>query len=306
MNTKIGFVIDPIERLNLEKDSSILLMNAALRNNYDVFWCETPDIHATAGQVWGLWQQYLSSTSQKKHQNFNEFDFIFLREEPPIDQDFINLTYLYDLAQKPIFINPPQALRNVSEKLYPLRFYEYIPDQLITRHNQKILEYLEQHTKLVLKPIGLFGAKGVNCIQKNQQNTMETINQLTQNESNLVVCQKFLPEVYDGDKRIFMIHGEIAGAFTTIPQNEDFRADDSFGAVSMESTITDQEMALCHAIQPKLKEDHLYFIGLDVIGGLITELNVTCVAGIWHMNQIYGISYEDQVLRALLKPFIML
>ena len=123
---------------------------------------------------------------------------------------------------------------------------------------QKILEYLDQHTRLVLKPIGLFGAKGVNCLQKNQQNTMETINQLTHNECNLVVCQKFLPEVYVGDKRIFMIHGEIAGAFTTIPQNGDFRADDSFGAVSMESTITDQEMALCHAIQPKLKEDHLY------------------------------------------------
>ncbi|MDP3979806.1 MAG: hypothetical protein Q8Q33_00170 [Chlamydiota bacterium] len=304
MPRKIGFVIDPIENLNPQKDSSILLMNAACSLGYTVFWSSAASVFAKTDTVFGIWTPYSKSSIQSQVMAFDDLDIIFLREEPPLDKDYIELTYLYELTKKCVLINPADALRNASEKLYTLHFKQDIPSQLVSRNTDLLHQFVLENQIAILKPIGLFGSQNVLRLSHEDPDLIKKIQEATKQEKELVVCQQFLPDVRKGDRRIFLVHGEVMGSFDSIPAEGDFRGNSHYGARFAPAKASTRELEIIQNIKPAIMEDRLYFVGLDFVQQCLTEVNVSCVGGIWNMNHVYDMRFELALLKALLDPFI--
>jgi len=298
----IGFVMDPLEKLNPKKDSTILMMRATTRMGHAAWWCIADSVHAKDGHVYGRWNRWESDEARTF--DFDELDFVFLREEPPVDIDFIHLTYLYELAKRPVFINTPRSLRDASEKMSPLWFPECMPRHVVSRSAEDILAFVDEVGAAVCKPLGWFGSKGVFKLVKGQTDAAERVREGTGDGKDVLMVQEFLPGVARGDRRIFLFHGEVHGSFDSIPAVDDFRGNSGFGATWGPSEPSPRELEICAAIAPRLVEAGVYFAGVDFVDELITEINVTCPAGFWNMNDLYGGRYEDRALQALLDPFL--
>lgn len=297
----IGFIMDPVERLNAKKDSTIMLMHASLRAGHEAWWCAADSVHVRDGRAHGQWQRWESD--ETRPMDLDAMDFIFLREEPPVDIDFIHLTYLYEMAKRPIFINTPRALRDASEKLSPLWFPDFMPRHVVSRSSEPILAFLDEVGAVVCKPLGWFGSKGVFKLERGQADAGTKLAEATGHGKDVLMVQEFLPGVARGDRRIFLFHGKIHGSFDTVPAAGDFRGNSGFGATWQGAEPTAREREICEEIGPRLVEAGVFFAGVDFVEERVTEINVTCPAGFWNMNQIYGEGYEDKALAALLAPF---
>lgn len=299
---KIAFLIDPIESLNPNKDSTLYLMNASLKKGFSTYWADINTVKTRKNLVSAQFINY--STQMITDQSFNDFDIIFLREEPPINDDFYQLTYLYELAKHPVYINPISVLRDISEKLYPLNFPNFIPDQIITRKVDDILFFLKEKKEIILKPVGLFGSQGVFKVSLDTPNYEEIIIDNLIKRNDLFVIQEFLSNVSKGDKRIFIVRNEILGSFISKPARNDFRGSSVYGATFEPSEITTKENKICQQLMEQFKKDHIIFAGVDMVDEKITEINVTCVGGIWNMNSVYKIEFESVLFDKLIHPYL--
>ena len=277
------FIIDPVESLNIIKDSSLLLMKECLRRKIEVHFCSINQFSINEG--------YINIHSQKitkldKEINYQDcelnlssfFKKIFIRKDPPFDDDYLNLTYLLDHAVKEGInvINNPSSVRNHNEKLSILNFKEIIPPTIVTSTSSDVVNFLKIHEKIVLKPINGMGGNGIFVIDKSDKNINSILETITVNETKVMMAQKYIPAITEGDKRIIVIKGEpLPFCLARIPDGKDFRANLVKGGTGIANELTADDIKIVNVIKKYLVKSKLDFVGIDVIGKYLTEINVT-------------------------------
>jgi glutathione synthase len=280
------FVIDPIEQLNLDTDSTIAIMDEAKNRNIEVSYCTIYDIFFQ-DKVQALTSDYKTQT--KTIEYLESFNLIFMRKEPPYEMNFHYATELLSLS-KTLVVNNPEALRDFNEKQIILNFPELIPKTLVTSNMDKIVDFQNKHENIVIKSLSSYQGKGV---EKNP--SKRTILNHTENGTKPVMVQEFLPGISKGDKRILCLGGEFLGVVNRIPQNT-FISNFGAGGKGEKTTLTQKDKQIIQTISPFLKKQGLHFVGLDVIDGFLTEINITCPTGIVQINSIENKHIEKEVV----------
>ncbi len=294
------FITDPLKDLLPHHDTSVALMVAAQHLGQRVLSCTVADLFVEQGQA-GAWVQpvtldpqatpYVQQESPERV-NFNEIPVIFMRKDPPVDRQYLLATYLLDQVDptKTLVINRSTGLRQANEKMYALNFAPYLPPTTVTSQVSEVQRFLEIHEKAVLKPLDGKGGEGIFLLQAADRNLKALVEVSTQGGQIPVMIQRYLPESRQGDKRILVLGGQPLGAVLRVPAADDVRGNLRVGGRAEVTTITPHEHALCEALAPRLLADGLYFVGLDVIGEYLTEINVTSPTGIQEMPDPEGLA----------------
>ena len=277
------FIIDPIESLNKIKDSSLLLMKECLRRNIEVHFSEINQFSIYEGNVNIHSQKIISLEKGIKYQDTelnlsSFFKKIFIRKDPPFDEDYLNLTYLLDHAvqQGTDVINNPSSIRNHNEKLSILNFQEIIPPTIVTSNASDVVNFLKIHEKIVLKPINGMAGNGIFVIDELDKNINSILETSTVNDTKVMMAQKYIPDITEGDKRIIIIKGEpLPFCLARIPDGKDFRANLAKGGTGIAKKLTYDDIKIVNVIKKYLVKSKLDFVGIDVIGKYLTEINVT-------------------------------
>ncbi|MDA9093417.1 glutathione synthase [Methylophilaceae bacterium] len=277
------FIIDPIESLNKIKDSSLLLMKECLRRNIEVHFSEINQFSIYEGNVNIHSQKIISLEKGIKYQDTelnlsSFFKKIFIRKDPPFDDDYLNLTYLLDHAVKEgtDVINNPSSIRNHNEKLSILNFQEIIPPTIVASNASDVVNFLKIHEKIVLKPINGMAGNGIFVIDELDKNINSILETSTVNDTKVIMAQKYIPDITEGDKRIIIIKGEpLPFCLARIPDGKDFRANLAKGGTGITKKLTADDIKIVNVIKNYLVKSKLDFVGIDVIGKYLTEINVT-------------------------------
>ena len=277
------FIIDPIESLNKIKDSSLLLMKECLRRNIEVHFSEINQFSIYEGNVNIHSQKIISLEKGIKYQDTelnlsSFFKKIFIRKDPPFNDDYLNLTYLLDHAVKEgtDVINNPSSIRNHNEKLSILNFQEIIPPTIVTSNASDVVNFLKIHEKIVLKPINGMAGNGIFVIDELDKNINSILETSTVNDTKVMMAQKYIPDITEGDKRIIIIKGEpLPFCLARIPDGKDFRANLAKGGTGIAKKLTADDIKIVNVIKKYLVKSKLDFVGIDVIGKYLTEINVT-------------------------------
>ena len=277
------FIIDPIESLNKIKDSSLLLMKECLRRNIEVHFSEINQFSIDEGKVNIHSQKILSLEKGIKYQDTelnlsSFFKKIFIRKDPPFDDDYLNLTYLLDHAvqEGTDVINNPSSIRNHNEKLSILNFQEIIPPTIVTSTASDVVNFLKIHKKIVLKPVNGMAGNGIFVIDELDKNINSILETSTVNDTKVMMAQKYIPDITEGDKRIIIIKGEpLPFCLARIPDGKDFRANLAKGGTGIAKKLTADDIKIVNVIKKYLVKSKLDFVGIDVIGKYLTEINVT-------------------------------
>lgn len=285
MNKKIGFIIDPLGSLKPEKDTSLYLMQAAIERGYQVFIATLPDLFIQDGTAFAKLTEIKNAETkmigETNTRPLNELAMVFMRKDPPFDMRYIYATYILELAEKTgtRVLNKPQSIRDCNEKIFITQFPNCITDTLVASDVETLSNFLKTHKDIVLKTLDSMGGNGVYRLQLNDFDStasLEThINGLI-NTNGALMAQRFLPAVYEGDKRIILFDGEpLPYAVVRLPKENEFRANLAQGGHYNIAPLTERDAWLCEQIKPELQSRGLFFVGLDVIGDYITEINVT-------------------------------
>ena len=227
-------------------------------------------------------------------------DAVLIRTDPPFDSAYLHLTLLLDhLVDHTLVVNAPRGLRDANEKLYSYRFPSITPPTIVTSDRAQLLAFSRDHDAAVLKPIDGHGGRGVMVLRPDDQNAPSLLDTLTDRGRVPVMAQKFLPNVAAGDKRILLLDGEPLGAILRIPAEADFRANIGVGATTVAAEIDDADRRIIDTIAPSLRADGLFFVGLDVVDGHLTEVNVTSPTGIRQLADLSGARPDIEVIEWL-------
>ena len=296
------FIIDPIESLNKIKDSSLLLMKECLRRNIEVHFSEINQFSIYEGNVNIHSQKIISLEKGIKYQDTelnlsSFFKKIFIRKDPPFDDDYLNLTYLLDHAvqEGTDVINNPSSIRNHNEKLSILNFQEIIPPTIVTSNASDVVNFLKIHEKIVLKPINGMAGNGIFVIDELDKNINSILETSTVNDTKVMMAQKYIPDITEGDKRIIIIKGEpLPFCLARIPDGKDFRANLAKGGTGIAKKLTADDIKIVNVIKKYLVKSKLDFVGIDVIGKYLTEINVTsptCLVEIENQTNLNGAEF---------------
>ena len=259
--------------------------------------------HASPPQNLNFQEEPYFHIEPKKDESLGFFDVVWMRKDPPFNMDYIFSTYMLDLVpEHTLVLNDPRSIRNANEKMFALEFPQFCPRSLITREIQRAREFAKKEAgKVVIKPWDGNGGRGVLVSQYDDPNFRSMLEILTEEERQYIIVQQYIPEVVEGDKRIILIDGEPVGWMARIPQPGDHRGNMHVGATVEFFTLTDKDKEICDALSPRLKELGLLFVGIDIIGEYLTEINVTSPTGIQEINPMMGISIEALITDAVEK-----
>lgn len=305
---KICFIMDPIERVNIDADTSFALMLGAQQRGHQVAFMKMEDLSARGATALGRFVDVKVKRAYGDHYELgewrtgplSEFDAIFMRKDPPFDVDYLHACHILDLAERQgvLVVNKPTGLRIANEKLYALNFEDVLPDTLVTRDVATIREFLaDAGGKCILKPVDGHGGAGIFMLEEGDRNLNAILEVSTREGAERVICQRYVPEAREGDKRIIMLDGEPLGAILRVPREDDNRGNIHVGGSVVKTTLTDRDRQICESVGPRLSEDGLWFVGLDVIGGHLTEVNVTSPTGIQEMSRLDGFDGPDLVMQ---------
>lgn len=312
---KFGFIIDPIEKLNPGHDSSVALMEAAQELGHEIWVTQAHQLSVIQGKTWAtltpvyltpikregdhwVWVEQWFSLDQPTLQPLEEMDAVFMRTDPPVTVPYLYTTYLLDYInpEKTRVINSPRGLRAANEKMYALQFKDAIPETIVSQDKQVIRDFVEKQGAGVLKPLGGKAGEGILFLEPGDRNLNSLIEISTKQGKEPVMVQTYLPEAKDGDKRIILLNGEPIGAVNRIPTGKEFRGNMAVGGRVAKTEITEREQEICRQVAPKLIEDRLYFVGIDIIGGYLTEVNVTSPTGIREIDLLENVSLGKKVI----------
>jgi len=240
-------------------------------------------------------------TEPPTFQPLETMDAVFMRTDPPVDTAYLYATYILDYVDptKTKVINSPSGIRAANEKMYALQFTEAIPETIVTQEKRVILQFLAQNGTAVLKPLGGKAGEGILFLQSGDRNLNSMIEISTQQGNLPIMVQAYLPQAKDGDKRIILLDGEPIGAVNRIPTGNEFRGNMAVGGRSAQTDITDREIEICTQLAPTLQKDGLFFVGIDVIGGYLTEVNVTSPTGIREVDRLNNTQLAVQVIQSI-------
>jgi glutathione synthase len=297
MSLKVAVQCDPIELFNIEGDSTFALMLEAQRRGHSLFYYQTKTLAYEHGVVSGLGHDVKVKDVKGDHFQLDEArridlstqQVLHMRQDPPFDMGYITATHLLDLIHpKTLVVNDPTEVRNAPEKLFILKFKDFMPETLITRDMGEIEKFHQHHGDIILKPLYGNGGIGVFRTAKGDQNFSSLMEMLATTFKEPLIAQKYVPAVRKGDKRIILVDGKVAGAINRVPAEHDNRSNMHVGGRAEPTTLTKREHEICEAIGPELKKRGLIFTGIDVIGDVMTEINVTSPTGIRQVKRFGG------------------
>jgi glutathione synthase len=303
---KIGVVMDPVDKINIDKDTTFVLMLEAQQRGHEVYLMELDDLFVRGGTPEGRFRRLELARATPHYQlgeysigALEEFDSVWMRKDPPFDLRFFFVTHLLSLIDqsKCFVMNSPKGLREANEKLYALRFPEQIPQTLVTSDIARLRSFMaELGGEMIIKPLDASGGSGVFYLNGQDRNTNSILEVASDNGRRLVMAQRYLPEIRQGDKRIIVLNGEPLGAVLRVPLESETRGNIHVGGQCMKTEVTDRDREICAELAPLLRADGLYFVGLDVIGSFLTEVNVTSPTGIQEINALNQVRLETNVV----------
>jgi glutathione synthase len=312
---KLAFIIDPIAKLDPTHDSSVAMMEAAGLLGHQVYITTAQQLAVIDGRATAYLQQiqiepvklvdgrwiaaeHWYKVAESELVFLDEMQAVFMRTDPPVDVPYLYITYILDYVDpsKTLVVNNPDGLRAANEKMFAMQFHEWMTDTIVARDKKSIRAFVEKHQAAVMKPLGGKGGEGILFLQPDDRNFNSLVEISTQWGNVPMMIQKFLPAAKDGDKRIILLEGQPLGAIDRIPTGKEFRGNMAVGGRVAAAQITEHELAMCAALAPKLKQYGLYFVGIDVIGGCLTEVNVTSPTGIREIDRLNDVSLGKQVI----------
>jgi glutathione synthase len=314
---KLAFIIDPIARLDPTHDSSVAMMEAADQMGHEVWITQANQLTVSTGKAWASLQRVTFTPvtlgndrwlavddwftlHETQFQALEMMNAVFMRVDPPVNTAYLYATYVLDYIdpEKTLVLNAPQGIRAANEKMYALQFHDAIPETIVTQDKQVIQQFLAKHGAAVLKPLGGKAGEGILFLQEGDRNFNSLVEISTQGQLPIMV-QTYLPDAKLGDKRIILLNGQPVGAVNRVPTGADFRGNMAVGGRAEAAAITPRELEICTQLAPTLQRDGLIFVGIDVIGGYLTEVNVTSPTGIREADRLSGLNIGQEVVKWL-------
>ena len=313
---KLAFIIDPIHRLDPCHDTTVALMEAGQILGHEIWMTQTNLLSVIDGKAWAVLQQvelvpvellegrWLAvnpwfKLSPSAFTPLETMDAVFMRTDPPVNDAYLYATYILDYVDqnKTLVINDPAGIRDANEKMYALQFSECIPETIVSANKQVIRQFVEAKGATILKPLGNKAGEGILFLQSGDRNFNSIVELSTLQGQVPVMVQNYLPQAKEGDKRIILLNGEPIGALNRLSSGSDFRNNMATGGTVAQTTITPREQEICSHLAAKLRQDGLIFVGIDVIGGYLTEVNVTSPTGIREIDRLDGTHLAHQVIQ---------
>ena len=299
---KVAVQMDKLNKINKDTDSTLALIQEAIKRKFSVFIYNVDNLYFENNELKAIANKVLSINIQKEKFltldtthviNLKSFEFVLIRQDPPFNMEYITATYLLEkLPKSCMVLNKPNSIRDCPEKLFVMDFFNLMPPTLISKQKSNIIKFVKKFKKVVIKPIYGNGGSNVFYLNEKDPNLNIIIDSLI-SETEHVIVQKFIKNVKKGDKRILLINGLPVGAVNRVPVNNEIRANLHIGGRAKKTSLTKKEKFICNQIKSKLREKGLFFTGIDVIDGYLTEINVTsptCIREIDNLNKV-NISY---------------
>lgn len=310
MTLKLGVVMDPIKQVKVHKDSTMAMMLEAQQRGYEIYYMEMKDLYLLQGTSYGQcktlkvfdnakhWYEF----GETKEMPLSELDAILMRKDPPFDPEYIYATYILERAEEAgtLIVNKPQSLRDCNEKLFTAWFAEHTPTTLVTRSSERIRSFHQEHQDVIIKPLDGMGGSSIFRIGPQDANVGVIIETLTNHGENYAMVQEYMPEITDGDKRILIVNGEVIPyCLARIPAQGETRGNLAAGGRGEARALSTSDKRIAEAIAPELKKRGLIFVGLDVIGDKVTEINVTSPTCIREIEATYPINICGKLMDAI-------
>lgn len=304
---KLGILMDPLASIKTYKDSSFAMLLAAQKRGFTIYTLTQHDLWLQDGITWGRLYPTLVKDQRENYfqlgeaeeQPLVELDVLLLRKDPPFNMEYIFLTYLLELAQNQglLVINDPASVRDANEKLFTAWFPQCCPKTIVTQDKNLLKEFVRSQQTAIIKPLDAMGGQSVFKLKYNDPNLSVIIETMTQNGQKTVMAQRYIEEITTGDKRIILIDGEpIPYALARIPAANDFRGNLAAGAKGEGRELTEHDLWICEQVGPTLRDKGLIFVGLDVIGNYLTEINVTSPTGIRELDAFYNLDIAGKLM----------
>ncbi|MDE0522765.1 MAG: glutathione synthase [Boseongicola sp.] len=304
---RVAIQMDPIGPIDIEADSTFRLAEEAQARGAELFHYHPDSLFWEEGQVaargWPLEVRRVKGDhfrlGEEAVASLDTFDVIWLRQDPPFDTGYITTTHLLELVPDTLVVNDPFWVRNFPEKLLVLQFPDLTPPTMIARRLDSIREFAARHGDIILKPLYGNGGAGIFHLTRDDRNLASLHEMFTAASREPLIAQKFLPEVTNGDKRIILVDGEPVGAINRIPPEGETRSNLHVGGRAERAGLTARDHQICNAIGPLLREKGQVFVGIDVIGGYLTEINVTSPTGIQELERFDGMNVAGTIWDAI-------
>ncbi|HEX7656941.1 MAG TPA: glutathione synthase [Sphingomonas sp.] len=310
MPLRVAVQMDPLDQINIAGDSSFALMLAAQARGYSVFHYAPEDLNYEAGRVWAKAHPVTVQRVAGNHFSFgnpvsldlgDDVDVVLMRQDPPFDLGYITATHLLErISDRTLIVNDPASVRNAPEKVFVLDYPQFMPPTLITRSVDEARTFLARHGEIVVKPLHGNGGKAIFKIGRDGANLSSLIEVFNTAYREPHMVQAFLPEIAQGDKRIVLVDGDVAGAINRLPGDGEIRSNLAVGGSAAKTELTETEQEICAVLGPELRKRGLIFVGIDVIGGKwLTEINVTSPTGIVAIDKFNGTDTAGMIWDAI-------
>lgn len=311
MSIKLGVVMDPISQIAFKKDTSLALMFAAQQKGCELYYMEQADLSIQNGVAMGRMAPVTVAMDENNWYDMGEYqqaplsdlNIILMRKDPPFDSEFIYSTYILERAEEAgvLIANKPQSLRDCNEKVFATAFPDLMTPTLVSRSPELLKAFHQEHSDVIFKPLDGMGGSSIFRLKQDDPNVSVIIETLTDHGQQQIMAQRFIPEIVDGDKRILMIDGEpVPYTLARIPAKGETRGNLAAGGSGVTQPLSDENRAIAEKIGPILKEKGLYFVGLDVIGNSLTEINVTSPTCVREISRDSGIDVAGLLIDCLL------
>lgn len=310
MSIRLGIIMDPISSISYQKDSSLAMLWAAQDRGWELFYMEMQDLYLLRGEPKARMRplqvhrnaEHWYDLGEEQDCALQELDVILMRKDPPFDSEFLYCTQLLEMAETAgtLVVNKAQSLRDCNEKLFATLFPELTPLTLVSRRADIIRAFAEQHDDLILKPLDGMGGTAIFRHRKGDPNLSVILESLTDNGQKQIMVQSYLPAIKQGDKRILMINGEpIPYCLARIPASGETRGNLAAGGRGVAQPLSDTDRQIAATVGPELRKRGLLFVGLDVIGDKLTEINVTSPTCIREIDAAYDTDIAGQLMQAI-------
>lgn len=307
MAYKFAFVMDPLESLLPDKDTTFVFMVESLARGHELYFTSLKGLFAHGHQGFAFARRCEVMRATPHHRYLDDgaryplefFDAIFMRKDPPADALYIFATMLLSLAdsRRTFVMNSPAGLREANEKLYALNFPGAIPPTIVTYEIARLKQFMaEQAGEMIVKPLDGHGGESIFLARTGDRNLNAILEAVTHFESRPIMGQRYIPEIRNGDKRLIVLNGEPLGCTLRVPRDDENRGNIHVGGNCIKADVTARDREICRMLRPRLERDGLYFVGLDIIGNYLTEVNVTSPTGIQEIDRLDGVNLEAKVV----------
>lgn len=315
MTIKLAIVMDPIEAIHYKKDSSLAMLWAASDKNWQLYYIKPGNLYIENGKAFAKTQalkvfrspEHWFESAEEEVLPLSHFDVMLMRKDPPFDNEYIYATYILEQAEKDgvLVVNKPQSLRDCNEKVFATQFPQCCPEHLVTANAELLRDFHRRHQDVIFKPLDGMGGSQIFRLKHDDPNVSVIIETLTQFGQQSIMAQKYIPEITKGDKRILIVDGTpVPFALARIPASGETRGNLAAGGRGEALPLSDRDLWICEQVIPSLKEKGLLFVGLDVIGDYLTEINVTSPTCIREIDAAYDTNIAGLLMDAIEKRLI--